>query len=272
MLAILAAERQLEPWMERSLRPGADHGARLPLVEAHLFPPGALPPPWRAVSERRGWVLLRRESGAHNPSGRALNVKPTTCHPRCGVLAELRDTEASLGRLSKERRTAFACLAAERLLPHYKEFQKESGWGDVSVLRLALDLAWRSAAGRPPDHTQLETASKQVRALAPDTEDAFTSTLTSVALDAAAAVCGALQCARDGEVGHALDAAQAAFDTVAGFADIERPTESRAVHALVERELRLQRESLAELEGLALLSTHAIERLRFKYSASSLGL
>jgi 4-amino-4-deoxy-L-arabinose transferase-like glycosyltransferase len=61
MVAILAAERQLEPWMEKSLLGGADHHARLALVEKHLFPTGPLPETWRKVGEARGWVLLRRE-------------------------------------------------------------------------------------------------------------------------------------------------------------------------------------------------------------------
>lgn len=187
------------------------------------------------------------------------------------MVAELRDTEKSLRRLSRESRTAFACLTAERLLPHDKAFQEESGWGDASVLRLGLDLAWRGVNGRPPGRLELETASGNVLAQAPDTEDSFTSTLTSVALDAAVAVCGALACAGDGEVRHAVAAAQAAYDTVEGFGGPGREA-FPAVQTLVERELRRQRESLAELEGLTSLSAHTIEGLRFKYSASSLGL
>jgi 4-amino-4-deoxy-L-arabinose transferase-like glycosyltransferase len=60
MVAGLAAERQLEPFLERQLLEGADHGARLALIEAHLFPSGPLPPPWEEVGVARGWVLLRR--------------------------------------------------------------------------------------------------------------------------------------------------------------------------------------------------------------------
>jgi 4-amino-4-deoxy-L-arabinose transferase-like glycosyltransferase len=61
IVASLAAERRLEPWMESRLVSGADHGARLALVEAHLLPPAPLPPPWYPVASARGWVLLRRE-------------------------------------------------------------------------------------------------------------------------------------------------------------------------------------------------------------------
>jgi 4-amino-4-deoxy-L-arabinose transferase-like glycosyltransferase len=61
MVASLAAERRLEPWMERRLEEGTDHRARLALVEKHLLPAGSLPAPWHEVGEARGWVLLRRE-------------------------------------------------------------------------------------------------------------------------------------------------------------------------------------------------------------------
>ena len=60
MVAGLAAERQLEPFLERRVAEGADHGARLALVEKHLLPAGALPLPWQEVGVARGWVLLRR--------------------------------------------------------------------------------------------------------------------------------------------------------------------------------------------------------------------
>jgi 4-amino-4-deoxy-L-arabinose transferase-like glycosyltransferase len=60
IVAGLAAERQLEPFLERQLAEGADHGARVALVELHLLPSGPLPPPWEEVGAARGWVLLRR--------------------------------------------------------------------------------------------------------------------------------------------------------------------------------------------------------------------
>ncbi len=60
MVASLAAERRLEPFLEKALGEGAPHGARLALVEAHLLPDGPLPPPWQKAGEARGWVLLRQ--------------------------------------------------------------------------------------------------------------------------------------------------------------------------------------------------------------------
>ncbi len=60
MVASLAAERRLQPFVEKHLAPGAPHGARLALVESHLVPEGPLPVPWQKAGEARGWVLLRQ--------------------------------------------------------------------------------------------------------------------------------------------------------------------------------------------------------------------
>ncbi len=61
MVAALAAEKRLEPWMAPTLAGAPAHGARLALVESHLLPSGTLPAPWQRAKEARGWVLLRRE-------------------------------------------------------------------------------------------------------------------------------------------------------------------------------------------------------------------
>jgi 4-amino-4-deoxy-L-arabinose transferase-like glycosyltransferase len=60
MVAGLAAERQLEPVLERQLTAGTGAAARLALVEAHLFSPAGIPPEWQLEAQARGWVLLRR--------------------------------------------------------------------------------------------------------------------------------------------------------------------------------------------------------------------
>jgi 4-amino-4-deoxy-L-arabinose transferase-like glycosyltransferase len=61
LVAGLAAERQLEPFLERRLQNGVHPEVRLALVEKHLLPAEPLPPPWHEVGEARGWVLLRRQ-------------------------------------------------------------------------------------------------------------------------------------------------------------------------------------------------------------------
>jgi 4-amino-4-deoxy-L-arabinose transferase-like glycosyltransferase len=61
MVAALAAERRLEPWLQKRLEAGAAHGARLGLMQQRLFVAGPPPEPWQKAAEARGWVLLRRD-------------------------------------------------------------------------------------------------------------------------------------------------------------------------------------------------------------------
>lgn len=109
----------------------------------------------------------------------------------------LTETKRLLIELDGQRRTTFACLTAERMLPNYQSFQTETGWGDVQVLRTALDLAWRSAYGGNVEKATLDRAIGAVGAQAPETED-FSSSFCSAAIDAGETVAGALDCARDG--------------------------------------------------------------------------
>jgi uncharacterized protein YjaG (DUF416 family) len=181
----------------------------------------------------------------------------------------LNETKSLLTRLDGQRRTTFACLTAERMLANYRVFESETGWGDVRVLRRALDLAWRSAHGERVEKAALDSAYETVGAQAPETED-FDSSFCSAALDAAEAICGVLECVRGDSLSGALRAAQAAYDTVEMFTRDEAELVPIREPSLVKRELKHQLESLVELKNLRELSTSAVERLRFKYAGASL--
>ena len=54
--------------------------------------------------------------------------------------------------LGSQMQLAFGALCSERLLPNYEVFSAETGHGDSSVLRNALELVWDKAL-----HPALET-------------------------------------------------------------------------------------------------------------------
>src|SRR5262245_38473482 len=91
--------------------------------------------------------------------------------------------EALLQRLPAWKRIVFMAQVATRMLPNYERFSGETGFGDVSVLKRALDAAWfwMESGKAPCDLTALLDACEKQ---APDTED-FGSPYTSAALDAA---------------------------------------------------------------------------------------
>jgi hypothetical protein len=61
------------------------------------------------------------------------------------------EVTTSVMGLAAEERIAFAIDCTKRLLPFYERFVAETGWGDVDVLRRALEYArsWAdTSAGR----------------------------------------------------------------------------------------------------------------------------
>jgi uncharacterized protein len=61
--------------------------------------------------------------------------------------------EEALQKLPARKRIAFMAQVATRMLPNYRRFSAESGFGDVSVLSKALDATWTwIGSGRMPDN------------------------------------------------------------------------------------------------------------------------
>ena len=50
--------------------------------------------------------------------------------------------ERSLRKLPAWKQVAFMALLGARMLPNYRRFSAETGFGDVSVLEAAFDAAW----------------------------------------------------------------------------------------------------------------------------------
>lgn len=162
---------------------------------------------------------------------------------------------------------AFALALCERMLPNHRAFARATGGGS-DALRGALDAAWSAlvAGGAPPD---AEAWIARCAAAAPDTE-AHDHPLVSAALDAAGAVESLLRFLGDGDIGHVVEAASLARDTVdmavempdtAGGSPAAR--EARTLgDPLVQRELRRQRDDLAWLAALDGDAASWIEELR----------
>lgn len=136
----------------------------------------------------------------------------------------------------------FMLLCAERMLPQYRLFMRETGWGDDKALRTSLDAAWNWASTNeaPADLTHLVDTCVQST---PDTED-FGSEFTSAALDAAASITTALDAIREFKTSYAVDVAMLGRDSVDLWLrdryDTD-PSDQRAMDAVVEDPL-MQRE------------------------------
>ena len=161
--------------------------------------------------------------------------------------------EGLLRKLAAWKRIAFMAQVAARMLPNYERFSAETGFGDVAVLKRALDAAWFWVqSGKPPhDLTALREACEKQ---APDTEH-FRSPYTSAALDAANATAAILDAIEHPAEARLTEVASLARDTVDLFVqelmnmDPNAPNFEEAIsrHNLMQRELQRQREDLETL-------------------------
>jgi uncharacterized protein len=161
--------------------------------------------------------------------------------------------ERLLQKLASWKRIAFMVQVGERMLANYQRFSAESGFGDVSVLRSALNAAWTwIESGRLPSNlSELQEACEKQ---APDTEE-FHSPYTSAALDAANVASAILDALERPDEARPVDVASLARDTVDMFVqermnlDPNAPGFEEAIlqHNLMQRELSRQQENLEAL-------------------------
>ncbi len=170
------------------------------------------------------------------------------------------DLEGRLRPLDAALTLAFGAACGERLLPCYRKFNEEAGWGNEAQLRTGLDLIWRRALGRDEvSDDEVSQALAACEAVAPDSEE-FTSLYTSSAQDAVFAICALLDYLLESELGKVVLAARYPTDSIdllvqelegmeAGNVDLEA---SILASPLMQQELRRQRrdlEALASAEG-----------------------
>jgi hypothetical protein len=181
-----------------------------------------------------------------------------------------------LQRLAVWQRLAFLALIDTRMLSNYERFSTETGFGDVSVLRTAIDAAWtRVESGKlPNDLIALREACDRQ---APNTEE-FRSPYTSAALDAANAAAITLAALENPDESLVVEVASLSRDSVDIFvqSDINLDPNTSGFeeailrHHLMQRELRNQREDLEALIKGSRDRDKTVRDLRVK-SATRLG-
>jgi uncharacterized protein YjaG (DUF416 family) len=183
----------------------------------------------------------------------------------------------SLRKLPPWKRIAFMAQIGERMLPNFQRFSAETGFGDVSVLRNALDTAWAwIESGRLLSNlAELREACEQQ---APDTE-LFSSPYTSAALDAANVAALLLDALEQPDEAQPVDVASLARDTVDLFVqermnlDPNAPGFEETIlrHHLMQSELRHQREDLEALTRWSEDRESLGRELRAKFAGGASG-
>lgn len=183
--------------------------------------------------------------------------------------------ERQLQKLAAWKRVAFMAQTGVRMLPNYERFSAETGFGDVSVLRRALEAAWLWVESEKLPH-DLSTLREACERQAPSTEQ-FRSRYTSAALDAANAAAATLDAIARPDEARSSEVASLARDTVDLFVQELLDLDPNAAdfesailqHELMQRELHRQREDLEALMKWTGPRSTASRELRARSEASS---
>lgn len=174
------------------------------------------------------------------------------------------------------KRVGFMAACCERMLPNYRSFSSETGYGDTNRLSQALAEVWRWVETNqlPSDVNNLVRECEQQ---APDTEE-FTSIYTSAALDAANSIAATLEALSGAAEDRAIEVASLARDTVDLFVqqwndlDPNSPDlEKQIIEApLMQAELQRQRECLEQLKDQVGERRLIMAEIRARFSDRSL--
>ncbi len=164
--------------------------------------------------------------------------------------------------------TAFTASIAERMFPNYQLFSRVvEGSGSADVVRMALDKVWDTLCQR--GKANFETQMERVEAQVPNVED-YDMYGVYPALDAAVAVCAAINQSDNASVEEALNISQLSEECVATYLEViaeadlsdEELVRFINTHDLMEQELDFQQQVLSALESTKTQQASVLDRLR----------
>jgi uncharacterized protein YjaG (DUF416 family) len=180
----------------------------------------------------------------------------------------------ALATLLPWKQIAFMACCCERMLPNYRKFNSETGFGNPDVLAYALDIVWNWIES---DKIQCEIATlvMECEQQAPTTFD-FSSPFTSAALDVANAIASTVEAIGDPTEDRAIEVASLSRDTVDLFVQQVDNLDPNATdleskilgNAYMQDELRNQRKDLEKLISLSSDRCLVVAALRTEYSYS----
>jgi len=181
-------------------------------------------------------------------------------------------------QMSPKGRLAFALICAERMLPNYREFARETGRGGEDVIRRALDYGWDCLLDlAQPNISASEELAKELDFWAPEPGN-FSTPLVSAALDAVCSAEYVVEIAYSQDVDAVRSVASLARDTVDMFVqELESmPHRSPSLEEMIRLHPLMQAELVEQQRTLALIisaqdSPEVYAGLRRKHSSLAVG-
>ncbi|MBW4497911.1 MAG: YjaG family protein [Oscillatoria princeps RMCB-10] len=193
----------------------------------------------------------------------------------------LDDLESGIEALPNPHRIAFAASICERLLPNYAAFYRTENWGNLSMLRTALDEVWQILQEKPVDAArirQLRDACESEDVM-PDSEDFSESRYDGQAREAVIAIIYTLDACIEPSLSCIIEVVNCALRTIdfalyleyffmeGGPDDILKILDKEIVnHPWTLRELAKQREDLENLRNAKTLDREFLSRLRNSFN------
>jgi len=123
------------------------------------------------------------------------------------------ELEQQLRQLTPDKRIVFAAAIAERIMPQYRRFCRETGQGNLDFLRHTLNWLWDDILERKLPDQFIEDLRDQCEALIPG-DDAIWVEATAYAQDAVGAIYCVLSSRITGDIADTIGAAQFICDTI----------------------------------------------------------
>ncbi len=184
--------------------------------------------------------------------------------------------ESKLTSLDQKGQIAFGAACCERMIPNYSAFSQECEWGDVTILRNALDQIWSHIEEKTLLEEKIETLSNLCVKCAPDLDD-FRSLLAGHAQNAALSICAVFDYLLTKESERIAQVSAFSVDTVDSHVqEIESMSPSDSDfekkirnHPLMEAEINWQFSALTYLNGEC---TEQEAKSKWSHVISNIGL
>lgn len=163
-------------------------------------------------------------------------------------------TIEKLDRMGRRLRAAFAACCAERQLPAYVSFFRQTGRGEPAALREILEQVWRALEGTEIAVRDLEDQIERCMSLIPKEDDRPWVEEQPYAEDAASAIAYALRTIQSGKSQEAAWAGHTAYESIDYYVTNHIGVEGSAhvlAHPLVQAELARQHRDLDDLLSAA---------------------
>lgn len=178
-----------------------------------------------------------------------------------------------LNKLADEKRLVFGALCCERLLPNYKAFQLDTGYGNYELLRDALDIMWLHIFDKKMTFDQIKKTISFCESIVPDSEN-FDSIMTASAQDACFAICSLFDYLLKNDVRNIVQVATFATDSVDLYIqEIENmdsadpELEDKILrHHLMQMELTQQENDLKFLEQASFIDEAILSKLKSSWN------